>query len=120
MTARSTPPRPTIPDATSLTVPSPPATTSSAPSSAACRARSRRCSGRSEKRTSPVRPSAAARCASSGQRRPVAPPADAGLTRKTVVRALVLVGNRLERQLGHLVDREPHVLVGDPLELALD
>ncbi len=39
----------------------------------------------------PRRPSAAARRASSGQRRPVAPLADAGLTRKTVRSALMLV-----------------------------
>src|ERR1044071_2248079 len=111
-------PVPTSPEATSLTVPSPPtATTSAAPSSAARRARSRSCSGRSEKSTSPARPSSDARCASSGQRRPVVPPADAGLTRKTV-RALVLVGDRDQCELGHLVDRRPEVLVADALELA--
>ena len=48
------------------------------------RASSIRCPGRSEKSVSPCRPSSAARCASSGQRLPVAPLPDAGLTRKTV------------------------------------
>src|SRR5205807_7259666 len=99
--------------------PSPPtATTSSAPPATASRASSRRCPTASEKTASPVSPAAAARRASSGQRRPVAPPSDAGLTRKTV--ASVIVGDRRERELGHLVDRLAHVLVGDPHELALD
>jgi hypothetical protein len=69
----------------SFSVPSPPtATTSSAPPRAACSASSIRCPGRSEKNVSPSRPSPAARCASSGQRFPVEPLLDAGLTRKTI------------------------------------
>ena len=65
--------------------PSPPTTTrSSAPSSAASRASSARCPCRSLKSVAPSSPAAAARRASSGQRRPVEPFAEAGLTRKTV------------------------------------
>ena len=53
---------------------------------------------------------------------PVEPLADAGLTRKTVVapRASRSGGHGVERELGHLVDRLPHVLVRDAEELALD
>src|SRR5262249_56863965 len=105
---------------TAFTVPSPPtATSSSAPPSTAERESSRRCSGCSEKSASPVRPRSAARRAISGQRRPVAPPAEAGLTRKTVA-ACVLVSDGLERELCHLVDRPLHVIVRDPDELAGD
>src|SRR4051812_42336411 len=106
-----------MPAATSLTVPSPPTATTSSACRAASAASSRRCSGCSEKSASPSSPSAAACRASSGQRRPVVPPADAGFTRKT---ALVLVGDRDQRELGHLVDRLAQVLQGDALELALD
>src|SRR5579859_7288097 len=113
---------PASPFATSLIVPSPPtATSSSAPSATAERASSRRCSGFSEKSASPFRPNAAARRASSGHRRPVAPLAEAGLTRKTVRRALMLlVRDGVERELRHLVDRGAHLLVRDPYELARD
>ena len=75
---------------TSFTEPSPPTTTSSrAPPSAASRASSARWPCRSLRSASPSSPVAAARRASSGQRRPVAPFADAGLTRKTVSPARV-------------------------------
>src|SRR3954467_7512489 len=132
--ARSTS-RPAIPFTTSFSVPSPPtATTSVAPPSTAPRARSIRWPGRSrpsggprassirgrglsEKSVSPVRPRRAARCASSGQRLPVAPLSDAGLTRKTVL----LVGDSdVEGDLRHAVDGRPQLVVGDALELALD
>src|SRR4029077_17747616 len=68
---------------------------------------------------SPLSPSPAARCASSGQRRPVTPLSDAGLTRKTVP----LMGFRSdgrERDARHPVDGGAELVVGDPLELALD
>jgi len=85
ITAISTPSSPAIPFATSLTEPSPPTTTSSfAPSRAASAARWVSCPGFCEKSVSPVSPCAAASRAISGQRRPVDPFADAGLTRKTV------------------------------------
>src|SRR3954470_13250915 len=109
---------PATPFTTSFSVPSPPAaTTRSAPPSTACRASSIRCPGPSEKSVSPVRPRRAARCASSGQRLPVRPLSDAGLTRKTVL----LVGDSdVEGDLRHAVDGAPQVVVGDALELALD
>ena len=69
-------PFPTRPEATSLTVPSPPtATTRPAPASAACRASSRRCPGRSEKsrpRRGPASPSGG-RAPASGGRSPRSP-----------------------------------------------
>src|SRR5689334_18918682 len=113
------PPARTTPFTTSFSVPSPPtATTSSAPSRTACSASSVSCPGRSEKSVSPARPSASARRASSGQRLPVAPPADAGLTRKT---ARPLIGGRgREGDARHPVDGGAQLLVRDPLELALD
>jgi hypothetical protein len=80
--ARSTS-RPAMPFTTSFSVPSPPtATTSDAPASTACCASAIRWFGRSEKSVSPDSPSRAARWASSGQRLPVAPLSEAGLTRK--------------------------------------
>ena len=66
---------------TSLSVPSPPTTTSSV-SGGASRAASARWPGRWETTASPTSPSSAARCASFGQRLPVEPFALAGLTRK--------------------------------------
>src|SRR5207244_6364217 len=115
-TATSTPSRPAIPFATSFTEPSPPTTTrSDAPSSAASRASSVRCPGRSEKSASPVRPAVVAARWISGQRRPVDQFADAGLTRN-----LVLSGDCGERHSRHAVDRSAQLLVRDPLELALD
>src|SRR5438309_9585689 len=109
----------TSPFTTSFSVPSPPtATTSDAPSPTARSASSVRCPGRSEKSVSPARPRPSARCASSGQRLPVAPPADAGLTRKTV---LPLIGRRgRECDACHPVDGGAQLFVRDPLELALD
>ena len=64
-----------------------------------------------------MRPAAAAARAISGQRRPVDPLADAGLTRKTV---LMLGGDGRERDARHAVDGRTELLVGDALELALD
>src|SRR4051795_3998537 len=119
ITARSAaPPARTTPFADSLSVPSPPtATRSSAPSRTAASASSIRWPGRSEKSVVPSSPSCAARCASSGQRLPVAPLADAGLTRKTV---LMVGRNGRERDARHPVDRRTQLFVGDPLELTLD
>ena len=75
---------PARPFATSFTEPSPPTTTSSlAPPTAASRASSPRWPRRSLRSAGPSSPAAAARRWSSGQRRPVEPFADAGLTRKT-------------------------------------
>src|SRR5207302_11144088 len=114
--ARSTS-RPAIPLTTSFIVPSPPtATTSVAPPSTAERASSIRWPGRSEKRVSPVRPRRAARWASSGQRLPVPPLSDAGLTRKTVESAR---DRDVEGDSRHPVDGGPQLVVGDALELAL-
>src|SRR5438105_11839030 len=119
-TASSTPSRPASPFATSFTEPSPPTTTrSEAPPSAAARASSVRWPGRSEKRTSPSSPCRAASWWISGQRLPVEPFADAGLTRKTVS-ALMLGGHRGERDPGHPVDGGAQFVVGDPRERALD
>src|SRR5436309_11787260 len=119
ITARSTPSRPARPCTTSFTVPSPPTATSSvAPSSAARRASSPSWRGRSEGRASPPRPSVAARCASSGQRRPVEPFSAAGLTRKTV--SLMARNDRLERDAGHAVDGGLELVVRDPRELLAD
>src|SRR5690348_16399095 len=110
--------RPAMPFTTSLSVPSPPtATTSDAPPATASRARSIRWPGRSEKSVSPSRPSADARRWSFGQRFPVAPLPEAGLTRKTVL----MVGDRdVERDPRHAVDRRAQLVVRDPLELAFD
>src|SRR5512133_2889299 len=117
-TASSTPSPPAMPLTTSFTVPSPPtATTSRAPPVAASRARSARCSGRSERNASPVRPRSAARRAISGQRFPVVPPSEAGLTRKAV---LLIGGDRGQGDAGHAVDRRLEILVGDSSELAAD
>src|SRR5207248_1499410 len=110
---------PASPLTASITVPSPPtATTSVAPPATASRASSRRWPTSCEKSASPVSPTAPARRASSGQRLPVFPPSDAGLTRKTVL--AMVVRDRRERELGHLVDGLAHVLVRDPHELTLD
>ena len=84
--------RPAMPFTISWTVPSPPKTTSSsAPSSAA--PPGRRAGPRSEKIASPRIPAAWAARASSGQRRPVLPFADAGLTRRTVFSARASPGD---------------------------
>src|SRR5262245_56850626 len=109
---------PAIPFTTSLTVPSPPtATIRRAPPTAASRASSARCSGRSEMNASPVRPRSAARRAISGRRFPVAPPSDAGLTRK----AVLLIGrDRRQRHARHVVDCGLEVLIRDPRERAAD
>src|SRR5436189_4136229 len=113
------PPARCSPFTASFRVPSPPtATTRSAPPRAACSARSIRWPGCSEKSVSPASPSRAARCASSGQRLPVAPLSDAGLTRK---KTDVLIGDRdVQSDLRHAVDGPAQVVVADPLELALD
>src|SRR5512133_4368173 len=118
ITATSTSSRPAIPFTTSLTVPSPPTITSRrAPASAASLASSPSCPGRSESRASPRSPREAALCASSGQRRPVAPFSDAGLTRKTTS----LMGrDGRQRDPSHPVDRCAQVVVGDPRELLAD
>src|SRR5690348_13931428 len=119
-TASSTPSAPIAPFTTSWTVPSPPTTTSSsAPSAIARRASSDRSPGAREISASPSRPTAAAARAISGQRRPVDPLADAGLTRKTVLMLLV-GGDGRERDARHAVDGGAQLLVGDALELALD
>src|SRR6185437_298465 len=123
MTARSTPVPPAMPFTTSWTVPSPPtATSSSAPSSAAWRASSVSCPGRSDSMTSPFSPAAAARLAISGHCRPVAPFSEAGLTRKTVraVLMLRLLGRGRQGDPCHPVDGGLELLVRDPLELTLD
>src|SRR5688500_2992566 len=106
------------PFATSFTEPSPPTTTSSfAPPWTAARARMARCPGCSEMSASPSIPRVVARRAISGQRRPVEPFADAGLTRKTV--SLMSGGGR-ERDARHPVDGCLHLVVRDALELTLD
>src|SRR5687767_12120888 len=124
MTASSTDPAPTTPFTTSLTEPSPPTITSrDAPSRTAPAASSPSCPGPSEISASPSSPRAAARCAISGQRFPVEPPAEAGLTRKTVRPALVLVVTRrcgVERDPRHSLDRRAKLVVRDADELALD
>src|SRR5581483_6630080 len=108
------------PFATSLSVPSPPtATSNSAPSDAACSASSIRCPGRSEKYVSPASPSCAARCASSGQRLPVAPLSDAGLTRNAVL-IVMRGGDGREADARHPVHCRAQLVVGDARELALD
>src|SRR3954468_5117290 len=113
------PPERRIPFTTSFSVPSPPtATSSAAPSRTARSASSIRCPGRSEKSASPRSPSPSARWASSGQRLPVAPPSDAGLTRKTVL--MGAGGGGRECDARHPVDGAAQFLVSDPLELALD
>src|SRR5581483_444473 len=114
----SSTPRPATPFTTSFSVPSPPtATMRAAPASTASRASSLSSPARVDRRASPASPSAAARRASSGQRRPVAPFPDAGLTRNTV--ALILDRDP-ERDPRHPVDRGPQLLVADPREDALD
>src|SRR4051794_25651837 len=118
MIASSGPTTSAIPLTTSFTVPSPPTATSSSYSCAARAASSVISPGLVDSSTSPFSPSRPARCASSGQRRPVEPAAEAGLTRKTV---LVLVGgDRLERDPRHPVDRGLQLLVRDAREDALD
>src|SRR5690242_19583390 len=118
-TASSTSSTPAMPFTTSLTVPSPPtATIRRAPPIAASRASSARCSGRSDRNASPVSPRSAARRAISGQRFPVAPPSEAGLTRKAVL--LMVACDGRERDAGHAVDGGLEVLVGDARELAAD
>src|SRR5262249_27628495 len=110
--------RSATPLTTSFTEPSPPTTTSSrAPPSAACCASSVRCPGRSEKSASPFSPRPAASLASCGQRRPVAPLSEAGLTRKTVL----MIGRRgCQRDPGHPIDGGAKLVVRDALELPLD
>src|SRR6476619_1378176 len=111
------------PFTTSFTEPSPPTTTRRvAPPATASAASWVSRPGASEISASPSRPLAAARCAISGQRLPVVPPAEAGLTRKTVCPLMTVAarGGRVERDLGHPVDRGPEVVVGDPDELAFD
>src|SRR4051812_40917174 len=71
-----------------------------------------------ERSVSPLSPRPAARCASSGQRRPVTPLSDAGFTRKTV--SLMVGGDGRERDAGHPVDRASELVVRNSLELALD
>src|SRR4051794_1144431 len=107
-----------MPLATSFTEPSPPTTTSSsAPSPTAVAASSPRWPGRSESRVSPSSPSVAAVRAICGQRRPVVPLSDAGLTRKTVL----MSGRRGgERDARHTIYGSPQLVVGDPLEHAFD
>src|SRR5581483_4820849 len=106
------------PFTTSFSVPSPPtATTRAAPPATALRASSVSWPGRSENSVSPASPSCSARWASCGQRRPVRPLSDAGLTRKTV---LMVVDGDVERDPRHAVDGRPQLLVGDARELALD
>src|SRR3954462_7342428 len=107
------------PSTVSLIVPSPPtATTRPAPSRAACSASVEMWPGPVESSVSPLRPRPAARCASSGQRRPVTPLSDAGLTKKAG--PLMVGGDGRERDTRHPVDRRAELVVGDPLELALD
>src|SRR5579884_1221326 len=114
----------TSPFTTSFRVPSPPtATTRPAPSRAARSASSIRCPGRSEKRVSPSSPRCEARFASAGQRLPVTPLSDAGLTRKTVSPPLMVVlvrRDRGERDARHPVDGGAELLVADAREDALD
>src|SRR4051812_38339109 len=123
-TASST--SPARPDAsspltTSCTEPSPPTTTTTrAPSVAAWAASSARWPGAFEISASPARPAAAARRAISGQRRPVDPFAEAGLTRKANGVRSVLGRRRRECDLRHAVDRGAELLVGDAGEHALD
>src|SRR5262249_9365694 len=121
-TASSTPLASVSPLTTSFTEPSPPTTTRKvAPPATASRASSARCPGRSERSASPESPSDVARWAISGQRRPVDPPAEAGLTRKTVGSLMAVAGRGgVERDPRHAVDGRAEVLVGDPYELALD
>src|SRR5512135_3485109 len=108
-------PVPATPFTTSFTVPSPPTTTSS--ESRASRATSARCPGNSDKTSSPRRPSAAACSRSLGQRLPVAPLPAAGLTRKRIP---LIVGDGHQRDARHAIDRSAQLVVGDPLEDALD
>ena len=63
-------------------------------------------------------PRSAAAFASCGQRRPVAPLSDAGLTRKTT--AIWSGRGGRERDARHPVDRRAELVVRDPLELSLD
>src|SRR5919204_2617069 len=121
ITASSIPSRAAIPFATSLTVPSPPTATSRrAPRSAARRASSTSCPGRSEMSASPLSPSVAARRASSGQRLPVAPLSEAGLTKKTVSSLMVPGGDGGEGDARHAVDCGLELLVGDAAEFGAD
>src|SRR6476646_4823528 len=117
ITASSTS-RPAIPLTTSLTVPSPPTATSSEALAAASRASSVRWPGRSDISASPCNPSAAAWCASSGQRLPAAPASAAGLTRK--VTALMAAGHGRECDTRHAVDRGAQLVVRDARELLAD
>src|SRR6188508_2315461 len=124
MTASSTASDSARPLTTSCTEPSPPTTTTRlAPSRTACSARAASCPGSSDSNASPTSPSAAARWAISGHLRPVEPPPEAGLTRKTVRPALMAVparGRRVERDPGHPVDSCAELVVGDAHELTLD
>src|SRR5579862_6216929 len=106
---------PAAPLTTSFTVPSPPTTTRRR--SPASRAACARCPGNSESTSSPLRPSSAARRRRSGQRLPVAPFPEAGLTRNS---GSLIAGDGRERDAGHPVDGRAQLLVGDPREHALD
>src|SRR6266566_6335515 len=111
---------PAIPFTISFTVPSPPtATRSDAPRSAALRASSPSSPGRLERSASPASPSSRARRSRDGQRRPVAPFADAGLTRKTVW-PLMFGRDRGECDPGHAIDGSLELVVRDPREVLAD
>src|SRR5439155_6265964 len=120
MTAISAPSTPASPFATSLTDPSPPTTTRrSAPSSTERRASVPSSPGLVEKSASPSSPRVAAMRAIWGQRFPVDPFAEAGLTRKTVV-GLMIGCRGAECDARHAVDRGAQIVVRDPRELAAD
>src|SRR5688500_12121292 len=116
------PPARRSPLTASCAVPSPPtATTRLAPSADARAASSAISPGRVLNAVSPSSPAAAARRASSGHLRPVEPPAEAGLTRKTVSLMRVLLGrDGHERKPGHPVDGRAQLLVRDAREGAAD
>src|SRR5262249_28834613 len=124
MTASSTPVASRIPFTTSFTEPSPPTTTSRlAPPSTASVARPVSLPGASEISASPSSPRAAARCAISGHRLPVEPPAAAGFTRKTVRPGLMAVlarGRGGQGDVRHAIDSRAQLVVRDAYELALD
>src|SRR5437764_85024 len=122
ITASSTAWSPAMPFTISFTVPSPPTATSRvAPPSAAERASAPSWPGRCDRSASPSSPSARARRSRLGQRRPVVPFADAGLTRKTVLPLMLGLGcDRGERDAGHPVDGGLELLVRDPRELLAD
>ena len=119
MTAISTS-RCAMPFATSFTEPSPPTTTSSSapPSTASPREVAQMAGPLREERVAGRGRARAAAFASCGQRRPVAPLSDAGLTRKTALSRIRRRGR--ERDPRHAVDRRAQLVVRDPLELSLD